>query len=141
VDRARTLNERLLSADELGLRLVEFYRALEEFNDGYYFEAHETLEDLWRVTPMPERLFFQGVIQLAAAFVHVARGERAGALKLLDAAADKLRGFVPESLGVDVAAVMAAIAEVRRALAAAKGDDAVCRVSGLAPRFRFARAT
>ena len=30
-------------------------RLSREFNDAYYFESHETLEDLWMVTPWPER--------------------------------------------------------------------------------------
>src|SRR4029077_15813618 len=87
-------------------RLGEFYKALEEFNDGYWFESHETLEDLWMVTPWPERQFFQGIIQLAAAFVHYARREYPGILKLLDAAIEKVAEFVPESFGVDAAGLV-----------------------------------
>src|SRR2546422_456717 len=36
----------ILTPDELTARLDELYRAIEEFNDGYFFESHETLEDL-----------------------------------------------------------------------------------------------
>src|SRR4051812_25591336 len=42
-------NQPLLTPDELKARLGEFYKAVEEFNDRYYFESHETLEDLWMV--------------------------------------------------------------------------------------------
>jgi predicted metal-dependent hydrolase len=90
--QTRLRNQPLLTPDELAARLDEFRRAVEEYNAGYWFESHETLEDLWMVTPLPERQFFQGVIQLAAAFVHYARGEHAGILKLLDAAGEKPRG-------------------------------------------------
>jgi len=110
-------NQPILSPEELQSRLREFYRALDEFNDGYYFESHETLEDLWIVTPWPERQMFQAVIQLAAAFVHVARGEYAGTIKLLDASAQKLREFAPESLGVDVASMLDSISRARGELA------------------------
>jgi hypothetical protein len=110
-------NEPLLSPVELEARLGEFYEAVRQFNDRYYFESHETLEDLWMVTPLPERQFFQGVIQLAAAFVHFVRGEYPGILKLLDAAAEKLRPFAPERFGVDVTALLAGIARVRGELA------------------------
>jgi len=99
-------NQPLLTPDELAGRLDEFYRAVDEFNAGYYFESHETLEDLWMVTPWPERQFFQGVIQLAAAFVHLVRGEYPGIIKLLDASLDKLGEFAPECFGVDVAALI-----------------------------------
>ena len=107
-------NEPLLTPGELAARLGEFYRALDEFNAGYYFESHETLEDLWMVTPLPERRLFQGIIQLAAAFVHLARGEYPGILKLLDAAAEKLGEFEPERLGVDVAGLLGDIARAQR---------------------------
>lgn len=131
-------NQPLLTTEELHSRLGEFYRALRQFNDRYYFESHETLEDLWMVTPWPERQLFQGVIQLAAAFVHVVRNELPGAIKLLDAAADKLRAFAPEALGVDVVALLADIARCRDELTAlgperlAAWDD-----ESRAPRVRF----
>ena len=63
-------NAPLLTPDELSARLDELRAAIEQFNDGYWFESHETLEDLWQVTPLPERDLFQGIIQAAAALVH-----------------------------------------------------------------------
>lgn len=115
--RASVRNQPILTPEQLGSRLGEFYRALREFNDGYYFESHETLEDLWLVTPWPERQLFQGVIQLAAAFVHFFRGEYPGTIKLLDAAVKKLREFAPERLGVDVTTLLADVERCRRELA------------------------
>ncbi len=100
-------NQPLLTEPELRVRLGEFHEAIDQFNRRWYFESHETLEDLWMVTPFPERDFFQGIIQLAAAFVHFARGEYPGIFKLLDASLDKLRGFAPELFGVDVARLIA----------------------------------
>jgi len=105
-------NQPILTSDQLRARLPGFYKSLREFNDGYFFESHETLEDLWMVTPWPARQFFQGIIQLAAAFVHLARAEYPGTIKLLDAASDKLTGFAPAIFGVDVEAL---VADVRRA--------------------------
>ena len=90
----------ILTPEELSERLDELYRAIEEFNDGYFFESHETLEDLWMVTPWPERQLFQGIIQLAAAFVHYARREYPGILKLLDAAIEKVGEFTPNAFGI-----------------------------------------
>lgn len=111
-------NQPLLTPAELVPRLDEFYRAVDEYNDGYYFESHETLEDLWMVTPFPERQFFQGIIQIAAAFVHFARREYPGILKLLDGALEKLDGFEPEQFGVDVSALIADVRRARGELAA-----------------------
>ena len=103
----------ILTPDELTARLDELYRAIEEFNDGYFFESHETLEDLWMVTPWPERQFFQGIIQLAAAFVHYARREYPGILKLLDAAIEKVGDFVPDAFGIETAALVDAMRQAR----------------------------
>ena len=106
-------NAQLLTATELEARLGEFYRAVNEFNDGYYFESHETLEELWMVTPWPERDFFQAIIQMAAAFVHFARGEFPGILKLLDASTSKLEASPSARFGVDISKLVAGLRQAR----------------------------
>jgi predicted metal-dependent hydrolase len=93
--------------------LGEFYDALDQFNEGWYFESHETLEDLWMVTPMPERELFQGIIQMAAAFVHLVRGEQPGILKLLDASIDKLSRAEDGAFGVDVGRLLSELRQAR----------------------------
>lgn len=102
-------NRPLLTDAALEARLGELYAAIDQFNRGWYFEAHETLEGLWLVAPEPDRTFLQGIIQLAAAFVHLARGERTGFMKLLDAAEGRLRPFAPGRHRVDVARLLEAI--------------------------------
>ena len=114
----RSETQPLLTPEQLVSRLDEFYKAVSEFNDGYYFESHETLEDLWMVTPWPEREFFQGIIQLAAAFVHFVRGEYPGIIKLLDAAAAKIGAAEGETFGVEAGALLAGIIRVRDEIAA-----------------------
>jgi predicted metal-dependent hydrolase len=131
-------NATLLTADELAGRLGELHKALDEFNDGYFFESHETLEDLWLVTPLPERTLFQGMIQIAAAYVHLARGEAAGAIKLLDAAAAKLEGFAPEHLGIDIAGMASAVKAVRAQLALDGGQASSRAALAAAPQWRRA---
>jgi predicted metal-dependent hydrolase len=110
-------NQALLTEPELRARLEELYRALDEFNRGWWFESHETLEDLWMVTPLPDRTFFQGIIQLAAAFVHYARREHPGVIKLLGFALEKLREFTPSHRGVDVAALIVDVERARAEIA------------------------
>ncbi len=58
------------------------------FNRGLFFEAHEVLEDLWLPDRGPDRAFYQGLIQLAGAFVHFQKGrlKPAGALLRLTTA-------------------------------------------------------
>ena len=106
-------NRDLLSNAELASRLGELHAAIDQYNRHWYFESHETLEDLWMVTPLPERDFMQGIIQLSAAFVHYARREYPGIIKLLDLSLEKLRRFTPETFGVDVAALVADVERAR----------------------------
>jgi predicted metal-dependent hydrolase len=58
--------------------------ALEEgirlFNRGKFFEAHEVWEQVWKLAKGNERTFYQGLIQAAAALVHIQRGNYAGAV-------------------------------------------------------------
>ncbi len=116
-------NQPLLTPAEFTARLGELDRAIDEFNRGWYFESHETLEDLWMVTPLPERTLLQAIIQLAAAFVHFSRGEYPGILKLLDASSAKLVAYSPEALGIDVAGLLAETRRTRDEIAALGPDD------------------
>lgn len=130
-------NQPLLSPIELESRLGEFYTALRQFNEGWYFESHETLEDLWMVTPLPEREMFQGFIQAAAAFVHMVRGEYPGIIKLLNASIDKLSRFEPERFGVRVDEFVSSLREMR-ATFAALGPEGLARFDQTSvPRIGF----
>lgn len=133
---ARRRNAIVLSDAEVIQRLSELWKALDQFNQGFWFEAHETLEDLWFVSPWPVRQFFQGLIQAAAAFVHIARRKPAGALKLLPLAIAKLEPFAPAYLGVDVARL---VADLRQAIdQVATLQTADCDAyRDRAPRIRF----
>lgn len=72
------------------------------FNEHKYFEAHEALESLWRREKGPERHFYQGLIQVAAAFVHFQKGTPSGGRKLLQSAAENLENFRPAWKGLDI---------------------------------------
>ena len=60
---------------------------LDAYDRGDFFEAHELLEPAWMGTDDPgERAFLQGLIKLAAAYVHGVRGNPAGIAKNLTGA-------------------------------------------------------
>ncbi|HSR67343.1 MAG TPA: DUF309 domain-containing protein [Acidobacteriota bacterium] len=62
------------------------------FNHGYFWEAHEAWEGLWRgVRGRPEGDFLRGLIQVAAAFLKRAQGREKGTLSLRGKAFEKLR--------------------------------------------------
>jgi uncharacterized protein len=80
-------------------------QGIEEFNRAHFFEAHETLEELWRETHGPLRPFYQGLIQLAVALYHLSNGNRRGALNLLAKGLAKLAAYQPVCQGIDVDAL------------------------------------
>ena len=48
-----------------------------------FFEAHEHWEVVWLTLDEPEKSFLQSLVQVSAAFHHLRRGNRAGAISLL----------------------------------------------------------
>ena len=99
------------------LECVRLYHA------GKHWHAHEALEDLWRATRDPQRRrFYQGIIQLAAAFVHAERGNMRGVQRLLAKAAAKLEGVSSPCLGLDVQALLRAMAAAGREARAVETD-------------------
>ena len=74
-------------------------RAVRQFNEGRYWDCHETLEDLWRETPYPLRFFYHAVIKASVGFHHMSRRNRNGARVKLSDAARLLSLFQPEMLG------------------------------------------
>lgn len=85
------------------------------YDAGRHWDAHEVLEDLWRATADPQRrLFLQGVIQLAAAFVHAERGNMRGVRSLLAKARAKLETAPTPYLRLDVAALLEEMATADR---------------------------
>ena len=73
------------------------------FNEAYFFEAHEVLEEVWHLERGEPRLFLQGLIQVCAGYHHFQNGNLVGAITLLQRGADKMRGYPPRYLGIDAA--------------------------------------
>jgi predicted metal-dependent hydrolase len=78
---------------------------------GSYFEAHEELELAWRAADAPERDFFQGLVHVTVAWYQAGRGNRPGCERQLEKAARRLGPYAPAHRGVDVAAVLAQVAD------------------------------
>ena len=93
-----------------------FDKGLQEFNTGYYFECHETLEDLWNGVRGPSRDFFQGLIQIAVAFYHLTRGNEAGARSLLERGLTRLAKYPDVYGGVRLQDLRAAAQDLKSRL-------------------------
>jgi uncharacterized protein len=86
-----------------------FDRGVDEFNRGFYFECHDTLEDLWSGLRGPVRDFFQGLIQVSVAFYHLGNGNLAGAESMMRRALKRFERYPDVYFGFDLAAQRAAL--------------------------------
>ncbi len=83
----------------------EIIEGIRLFNARRYFEAHEALEAVWLKATGERKTFLHGLIQVAAAFHHHARGNTAGFRSLLAKGCTKLAPFGAEFEGVDLASL------------------------------------
>lgn len=89
---------------------------------GRPFAAHETFEVAWRHRPAAERPLWQGLAQVCAGLTHAARGNPAGAARLIDRGAARLASYDASggpTFGLDLPALVA------RARDCAERDPAV----------------
>ncbi|MEO8379524.1 MAG: DUF309 domain-containing protein [Acidobacteriota bacterium] len=97
-DEQGTTNQ---GSSPLEVERTPLLRGIERFNAHEFWHAHEEWELLWLETGGEEKLFLQGLIQLAAAYHHVQRGTHRGALRLFDASLRKLTRYPAGFFGVD----------------------------------------
>ncbi len=106
----------------LEARAAAVHEGLEAYGRGDFFDAHEALEPAWMGAHEPgERAALQGLIKLAAAYVHDVRGNPPGIAKNLEGARARLAEaqdagwHPPAALGLDVD-LDALIADIDRRL-------------------------
>jgi len=79
-----------------------FERGVREFNEGYYFECHDTLEDLWGGLRGDARDFFQGLIQVSVGYYHLGNQNRAGARSMFERALRRFEKYPGRYFGFDL---------------------------------------
>ncbi len=99
-----------LSLDEVSFtdnswkRSRRYLYGIDLFNAGYWWEAHEVLEELWiqcgRTTQVAR--FLQGIIQVSAALLKFSISNPRGAKRLKSRALEKLELHSGVFLGIDV---------------------------------------
>lgn len=80
----------------------EYLKGIDLFNAGDFFEAHEYWEELWNITVGDERLFYQGLIQAAAALIHHYRDNLRGARVCIGKSLEKLESLPPVFMSLDL---------------------------------------
>jgi hypothetical protein len=79
-------------------------------DEGRPFAAHEVFEVRWKSGPVEERELWQGLAQLCVGLTHHLRGNRVGALRLVERAAGRLLSYdatAGPAYGLDLPAVVA----------------------------------
>ena len=91
---------------------------LRMFNSGRYFEAHEELEAAWKNEPGQVRELYQGILEAGVTYLHIKRGNYAGAVKVYARSMRWLRQWPEICRGVEVGRLRndltAAIDEAKR---------------------------
>lgn len=103
--------------ERLALSIAEaIERAVALFDAERFFEAHEFFEYVWKSpgTPAGERRFWRGVTQVAVGCCHLQRGNRRGAVAVLERARRNLDGYPDEHGGVDARGLRAFAATLER---------------------------
>ena len=96
----------------LAERRAAFEEGLGLYEAGEYFECHEALEPAWMGTDdLAERALHQGLIKVAAAYVHAGRANPPGVVRNLEGARRHLAiaGPAAAAWGVDVVALLAEV--------------------------------
>ena len=111
---------------------------IEQFNEGEFFDQHETLELLWRGTRTPVRGLYHGILQIGVGFHHWRNGNFHGASTLLEEGIERLRPFGPRCQGVDVGTLIDDATAARERLIEL-GVEGMSRadIAQVAPRIGF----
>jgi len=72
------------------------------FNQGEFFEAHEALEEIWRDEKSEIRDLYQGILEIAVAYLHITRGNYVGAVKVYGRSQKWLVKFPDICQGVNI---------------------------------------
>ena len=71
--------------------IAALHKARAQFEAQQFWDCHETLEPVWLAAAEPDKTFFQGLIQVAAGFVHIQKRNPKGAQSLLGQGLEKLQ--------------------------------------------------
>lgn len=106
LDNARHLVEEEMEKEEA----VE--KGREYFNYERFWECHETLEGVWKKTYEAEKDLVQGIILVAAAFVHYQKNEDEICLSILTRAIEKIGNASGKYYKIDVGILKNKVLEI-----------------------------
>lgn len=93
--------------DSLSLHDAEqLETAVAQFNNREFYACHDTLEALWIEAIEPNRMFYQGLLQIGVGYYHLLNNNWRGSLILLGEGLSRLEYFCPTYLNIDVQSLM-----------------------------------
>lgn len=89
----------------------DYLYAVDLYNFAYWWESHEVFEGFWHAfgRKTQEGLFFQALIQFAAANLKRVLGKEAAAANLVQRGLDRLQKVPPHYMGIDLGTFAAGI--------------------------------
>ncbi len=101
-------------ARDFNRHYVGFFRC---FNAQIYYEAHDVLEDIWLpIRGQAQAKFYQGLIQMAGAFVHLQKERLGPAARLFALALKNFEAYPDRHEGVDLEAIRKLCRDYRQAV-------------------------
>jgi uncharacterized protein len=79
-----------------------FWQGVREFQQGQFYECHDTLEALWIEAQEPNKTFFQGILQISVACYHLGNQNWRGAVILLGEGMRRLSPYQPDYGEIDI---------------------------------------
>lgn len=101
---------------------------VEQFNQGLYFECHESLEEIWLEEHGEDRKFYQGIIQISAGYYKWEQGVLIGAIKLWRSGLEKLEPYGETHLGIALGLFVDGVRRNLRQLEAVHQAGGECRM-------------
>ena len=81
---------------------VDFFNALNLFNNQQWYEAHDAFEDIWNTLDGDERQIIQGILQVSVSQFHLSKGNLNGATILLGEGLGRIKNRTNIDLGIDL---------------------------------------
>lgn len=83
-----------------------FHEGIRYYNEGDFFEAHESWEDVWANLAGDRCRFYQGMIQAAVTLEHILRDNPRGVQRVWPSVLRKFEGLPDVMMGVDIPAFL-----------------------------------
>ncbi|MCS7136792.1 MAG: DUF309 domain-containing protein [Candidatus Caldarchaeum sp.] len=93
-----------------------FRKAVRLFDSERFWEAHETLEGIWRTSKGVVKDFLHGLILTAAAFVHLQKGDERGFSSIVERATREFKNADVEVWGLSSRKILERLEEARETM-------------------------